>query len=316
MDRSAAPYSADMDVHDPSDDEFDNDGDVDHDDEGPAVDDLAFIAEHAAVDQPWAFTADPRQGVVVAAPFEQSMEEENNDAVDSDDGVDNDNGGNGNMPEEDPVSSDDDDDSTDSADASPAITKGNYAALKGEVAWLTEEEEGNAPKGPPRTKHEVRRTTTTPVGCLQPTHVCSNPWQVDPALVDVVDVGDPLVAFFDPSDLSSGQPPSSSATSSSSSSSSTSTGALMVCPRRHSTPSPRLQRPHCLFPRCAPPPGRPRRGGPGAVPPGCREHHRRPGTPYFQVRIRPSAPRLSPVFDVRRGSPIPRHIYTYIYAAR
>jgi hypothetical protein len=174
---------------------------------------------------------------------------------------------------------------------------------------LTEEEEGNAPKGPPRTKHEVLHALFFAFPHATLLTLCVL-WQVDPAAVDVdvVDVGDPVVTYFDPSDLA-GLAPSSSSFSSSSSSSSSSAGpgALMVhrhscrlyflslllvtiitpaLPRHSSSFHPR----HCV-PRAPSPPrpgahvarGRPRRGGPGAVPPGRREHHRRPGPPHLQV---------------------------------
>jgi len=159
---------ADIDVQDPSDDD-DNDVDdeqdgMDDDDTGPAVDDLAFIAEHAAGGETWSFTADPSQGIVVvpdtaAAAADAGDDDEEEEECDDEDGD--------MAADDDPVSSsssDDDDDSTDPADVPPATTaKGRYAALKGEATtWLTEEEEGNAPKGPPRTKHEVPHAPLLP----------------------------------------------------------------------------------------------------------------------------------------------------------
>jgi len=155
---------ADIDVQDPSDDDDNEEDGMDDDDTGPAVDDLAFIAEHAAGGETWSFTADPSQGMVVvldtaAAAADAGGDDGKEEESDDEDGA--------MAADDDPVSSsssDDDDDSTDSADVPPATTaKGRYAALKGEATtWLTEEEEGNAPKGPPRTKHEVLHAPLLP----------------------------------------------------------------------------------------------------------------------------------------------------------
>ena len=165
---------ADIDVQDPSDDDDEQDG-MDDDDTGPAVDDLAFIAEHAAGGETWSFTADPSQGMVVVPDTAAADDDEKEEESDDEDGA--------MAADDDPVSSsssDDDDDSTDSADVPPATTaKGRYAALKGEATtWLTEEEEGNAPKGPPRTKHEVLHAPLLPshVPPLRTHVVCCGRW--------------------------------------------------------------------------------------------------------------------------------------------
>jgi len=215
---------ADIDVQDPSDDDDNDvddeqDGMDDDDDTGPAVDDLAFIAEHAAGGETWSFTADPSQGMVVV-PDTAAADAAGGDDDDDEEECDDEDGDM--AADDDPVSSSSDDDSTDSADVPPVTTaKGRYAALKGEATtWLTEEEEGNAPKGPPRTKHEVLHALASfAVPRAPATYSRCVLWQVDPAAVDVdvVDVGDPLVTYFDPSDLA-GLAFSSSSSSSSSSS--------------------------------------------------------------------------------------------------
>ena len=153
----------DNDVRDLSDDDVDHQEEMDGDDESlddvEKVNDLDFIAQHAA--EPWVFSSDVSKEVITTGKTEVAVavavagnneviemnqsddesEEEELDVMAKYNAIDNES------------SSDDESDILEMERKN--TTKDSYTSHKTEVTnWLTEEEE-NIPSGPPRTRNEV-----------------------------------------------------------------------------------------------------------------------------------------------------------------
>ena len=143
----------DNDVRDLSDDDVDHQEDMDGDDESlddvEKVNDLDFIAQHAA--EPWVFSNDvSKEAEVVAVAGNNKVIEMNQSDDESEE------------EKLDVMVKDVSDNESSSDDESDILemerkntTKDSYTSHKTEVAnWLTEEED-NIPSGPPRTRNEV-----------------------------------------------------------------------------------------------------------------------------------------------------------------
>ena len=143
----------DNDVRDLSDDDVDHQEEMDGDDESlddvEKVNDLDFIAQHAA--EPWVFSNDvSKEAEVVAVAGNNKVIEMNQSDDESEE------------EKLDVMVKDVSDNESSSDDESDILemerkntTKDSYTSHKTEVAnWLTEEED-NIPSGPPRTRNEV-----------------------------------------------------------------------------------------------------------------------------------------------------------------